>query len=523
MSFLDTKIPKIENENLEENMGLIDLYSFRARIALVLILTLIVATGVLFLLNQWAERTIVNRVEKQRAEFARAINVAQRSLTSDEFLREFLKTEKMQDASTSYVKRILLTGGDGVVLDSSDQNDMKKHFSTLGFGTFEQAIDLLNVTSQNALPYKVYTFPIETEPRDDITGLPVKEYTYIIIVFSDDLSEQLKRTSFGRLIGTGGVLVLSLIASLLLIFGFIQPLGDLVNAARRVAEGDFEINLSITRQDELGQLVKVFNEMVKGLRERRELELRLHRAEQSAIVGRLAAGIAHEIKNPLNYISLTIDYLRSKFAPTDETAKEKFVDKMDGIKDEIKRLDRLIRNFLSYGRPLNLNPKPINLRELIGSILTLTTEQAEQQSIKMSLDENIELPMIEADVERLKSCFSNLILNAQQAMPSGGELRVDFKSCRGGIEVTIKDTGTGIELENLEKIFEPYFSTKETGTGLGLALVKRIVEGHGGKLDVESVLGQGTTFIVWLPLKPSEVLEGANAYGNDKLEASPAI
>jgi signal transduction histidine kinase len=504
-------------------MGLIDLSSFKARIALVLILTLVAATGVLFLLNQWAEKTIVDKVEEQRAAFAKAINVAQRSLTSREYVREFLKEEKMQDANASYVKRILVTEYDGTILDSSDQGDMKKHFNDLGFGSFEQAIDLLNVVAKRDLPYKVYTFPIETQANGDLSGSTSKQYTYIIIIFSDDLSDQLKRTSAGRLLGTGGVLVVSLIASLFLIFGFIKPLGELVNAARRVAEGDFEINLHTRRQDELGQLIKVFNEMVKGLHERRELEQRLYRAEQSAIVGRLASGIAHEIKNPLNYISLTIDYLRSKFAPTDEIAREKYVDKMDGIKDEIKRLDRLIRNFLSYGRPLNLNPKQINLRELIGGILALTTEQAEQQSIKMSIDENANLPMIEADIERIKSCFSNLILNAQQAMPNGGELKIDFQPTPEGVEVILNDTGTGIEPDNLEKIFEPYFSTKETGTGLGLALVKRIIEGHGGRLKVESVVNKGTTFKVWLPLKPTEDPNGANSYGNGKLETSPAI
>ncbi|MBI4852319.1 MAG: HAMP domain-containing protein [Acidobacteria bacterium] len=504
-------------------MAFIDLYSFRARIALVLILTLVAATGVLFLLNQWAEKTIVDKVEDQRAEFAKAINVAQRSLTSKEYVREFLKEEKIQDDNASYIKRVLVAGDDGTILDSSNQDDIDKPFNSLGFGSFEQAIDLLNVMSQKNLPYKVYTFPIETQARSNTTNPPAKQYTYIIIIFSDDLTEQLKHTSFGRLLGTGGVLVVSLIASLFLIFGFIKPLAELVKAARRVAEGDFEINLPVRRQDELGQLIKVFNEMVKGLRERRELELRLHRAEQSAIVGRLASGIAHEIKNPLNYISLTIDYLRSKFAPTEESAREKFVDKMDGIKDEIKRLDHLTRNFLSYGRPLHLNPKPINLRELIEGILTLTTEQAEQQSIKMALDKTTDLPVIEADLERLKSCFSNLILNAQQAMPNGGELSINFQPYNKGVEVFVTDTGTGIEPENLEKIFEPYFSTKETGTGLGLALVKRIVEGHGGRLQVESVVNKGTTFRVWLPLQPTEVLEGANAYGNDKLESSPAI
>lgn len=506
-------------------MEILNLYSFRARIALVLVFTLVAATGVLFLLNQWAERNIVNEVEEQRTEFAMAINVAQRSLTSQDYVKKFLEQEKARDKTpkkhSPHIKRILVVGENGRILDSSNEDDIEKHYDTLGYGTFVNAKDLeqdiKKVVAQQNLPYKIYTFPIDTEPSQGNDTV-----TYIIIIFSDDLSEQLKVTSMTRLLGTGSVLTISLAVSLFLIIGFIKPLGDLVNAARRVAVGDFNINLLVKRQDELGQLILVFNEMVKGLRERHELEERLHRAEQSAIVGRLASGIAHEVKNPLNYISLTIDYLRSKFAPTEESARERFVEKMDGIKDEIKRLDRLIRNFLSYGRPLNLNPKPVDLRELINGILTLTTEQAEQQSIKMILSENTEIPTIEADSERLRSCFSNLILNAQQAMPNGGELKVSFNCIFEGVEVIVTDTGTGIEPGNLEKIFEPYFSTKETGTGLGLALVKRIIEGHGGKLTVESVIGQGTSFRVCLPLKV-ENTDQMTDYSSNKLQSLPAI
>jgi len=129
----------------------------------------------------------------------------------------------------------------------------------------------------------------------------------------------------------------------------------------------------------------------------------------------------------------------------------------------------------------------------------LTHEQAIQQCIDITFDDQTQLPVIQADVEQIKSCLSNLIFNAQQAMPNGGKLKVVFSNRNEGVEIAIADTGVGIAPENLEKIFEPYFSTKETGTGLGLALVKRIIEAHSGKIEVESALGIGTTFKVWLP------------------------
>jgi signal transduction histidine kinase len=496
------------------------IYSFRTRIAMVLILSLIVATAMLYKLNQRAETNIIAEVDKQKIDLTKAINVAQQSLTSQQYISAFLQQERSRDANDSHVQRILVVDSQGIIDDSSDADDIGKHFEDLNYGTFQGAIDFSHQQT-NKNPYKIYTFPLQTRSTSDMSS--DNQLTYILIIFSDDLTEELRTSSFNRLVATASVLLFSIIVSLILILQFTRPVGQLVEAAQGVAAGNFDVRIEVKRRDELGHLSEVFNEMVKGLRERRELEARLYRAEQSAIVGRLASGIAHEVKNPLNYISLTIDYLRSKYAPAAEDAREKFTEKMDGIKDEIKRLDRLIRNFLSYGRPLNLNLKPIGLRDLIGNILNLTAEQADQQAIRQQLDKTTTIPNVDGDVERLRSCFSNLIMNAQQAMAEGGELKINFEPKDEGVEVVITDTGSGIAPENIEKIFEPYFSTKDTGTGLGLALVKRIIEGHGGRIEVESQLNQGTTFRVWLPVHPPAIVNQSNDLQADKLASLPAI
>ncbi|MEW6730618.1 MAG: ATP-binding protein [Acidobacteriota bacterium] len=509
------------------------LYSFRARMALVLILTLVNTTVVLYQLNKLTEKNIMKEVERQRNEFADAIHIAQQSLTSTQWLREFLKGEGLrrfhnkerQDGTEyeSHVERILVVNSKGTIEDSSNVDDIDKRYDDLGFGTFQQAIDLHNHSEHplTLAKYQIYSFSVQATSEEAINAA---DKVYLIIIFFDNLKGELREWSLQRLFITFGVLLISIIISLLLILQFARPVDALVEAARRVAAGDFTVKLKTNRRDEVGHLINVFNDMVKGLRERHELETRLYQAEQSAIVGRLASGIAHEVKNPLNYISLTIDYLRSKFTPTAEDARIRFYEKMDSIKDEIKRLDRLIRNFLSYGRPLNLNLKPISLRELISGILGLTAEQAEQQSIQLQIDEQTDIPIIEADIERLKSCFTNLIINAQQAMPEGGKLQIGFSQKDEGVEVTVQDTGHGIPPENIEKIFEPYFSTKETGTGLGLALVKRIIEGHGGRIKVESILGKGTSFYIWLPISPPKLSnESTSKAQADKLESLPVI
>jgi signal transduction histidine kinase len=485
------------------------LYSFRVRISLVLILTLVVTTGILYGLNQKAEKNIIEEVNQQQHDLAEAIHIAQQSITSSQWLRDFLITQRKQERSEEHVhvKRILVVDSEDKVVDSSEETDIDKTFKQLGFGSIDQGNAFETTNKQNAEQIgigenKIFKFPVLTA-----TGT-----VYLVIVFSaESLTELLQASSYYRILITSLVLLIAILISLALILEFTRPVNKLIEAAQRVAEGDFEIYLPVKRRDELGRLMAVFNEMVKGLRERKVLEEKLKRAEQSAVVGRLASGIAHEIKNPLNYMSLTIDYLRGKFAPTDEDAKEKFLDKMDGIKDEIKSLDKLVRNFLSFGRPLKLDFKPLVLRDLIENILNLSNEQAIQQGIAIILDEQSQIPIIQADIEQIKSCFSNLIFNAQQAMPNGGNLTITFSNRNEGAEVKIMDTGVGIAPENLEKIFEPYFSTKETGTGLGLALVKRIIEAHYGTIKVESSLGEGTIFRVWFPTQP--ILETGQLLG----------
>lgn len=482
------------------------IYSFRARIALILILTLLVTTAVLYRLNHVAEQTIIQEVNQQKHDLADAINIAQQSLSSSQWLRDFLKDRRAQDRHDTHVhvKGILVVNAQDEIEDSSDANDIKKHFRDLGFGEMTQNNDL-DITSNNqsdklstSTTPQIFKFPVQTS-----TGT----VNLVIVFAAENLNEELQASSRYRLLVTGSVLLFSILISLALILEFTHPVGRLIEAAKKVAEGDLTVYLPVKRRDELGRLIAVFNDMVKGLGERRELEARLYRSEQSAIVGRLASGIAHEIKNPLNYMSLTIDYLRSKYAPLEENAKIQFCEKMDAIKDEIKGLDRLVRSFLTYGRPLKLNFKPLAVREMISNILALASEQAKQQSIEFMLDQETDIPLIEADMEQLKSCFSNLILNAQHAMPTGGKINITFRNNYDGIEVSINDTGTGIAPENIKQIFEPYFSTKDTGTGLGLALVKRIVESHSGNIKVESKTGIGTTFCISLPYHPVAATE----------------
>jgi signal transduction histidine kinase len=312
---------------------------------------------------------------------------------------------------------------------------------------------------------------------------------------------------------------LAALLMILLVWQFTRPVSRLADAAQRVAAGEFDFKVDIRRRDEIGQLSATFDEMIAELKAKAELEDRLNQAERAAVIGRLTAAIAHEIRNPLNFINLSIDHVRSKLAPENPKDRERFDRLLGSIKEETARLNRLVTDVLNFGRPANLNAKPVDIRDTVDQVLNLVRAQAENQGVAIETSLPDEPATVVADVEKIKSCFSNLIINAIHAMPGGGRLDVVVEPSGDGYRLTFKDTGLGIPAEALDRVFEPYYSTKDTGTGLGLAVTKKIVDEHGGRIRVDSVVGQGTTFEVDLP---SGAGGGAGPPGR-RSELQPAV
>ncbi len=296
------------------------------------------------------------------------------------------------------------------------------------------------------------------------------------------------------------ILLATALVTFYLVWRFTRPIANLSNAARSIAEGDLSVRVKgAERTDEMGKLTSQFNEMTAQLEKKQELEAKLSEVEKSAVVGRLASAIAHEIRNPLNYINLSLDHLRNKFQPEDAEQKEKFNKLTAQLKAEVERINRQISDFLRYSRPVKLDLKPMDARKTIEDSLRIVEAQAADQNIKISVVEHEDVPKIIGDAEILRSVFNNLFINSVQAMETnGGILNVTLSPDGSFVKIEVKDTGIGIEDENIEKIFEPYFSTKETGTGLGLAIVKKIIEDHNGTIEAGSIPGEGTIFTVKL-------------------------
>ncbi|HSB77159.1 MAG TPA: ATP-binding protein [Candidatus Methylomirabilis sp.] len=304
-------------------------------------------------------------------------------------------------------------------------------------------------------------------------------------------------------------LVVGSVSSTVLARRITKPLQALTNGVAAVGRGDFGQRIEVTSQDELGQLSVAFNEMTQQLGRVRDLEERLRRADRLAALGTMAAGIAHDIRNPLTSI-LIFSQLMS-LHHDDPDVREKF-DRV--VPRELERVQAVIEDMMELARPATLHLEPVNLNEILTQVLELYEGQATTQGIKITRDFDPALAPCTADRKRVHRCFSNLIANAIQAMPNGGDLTIRTSQAEavllaaqpGGtpmepaICVTIADTGQGIPPERLSRIFDPFYTTKDKGLGLGMAITHRIVEDHKGSIDVQSQVGLGSTFIVYLPL-----------------------
>ena len=341
---------------------------------------------------------------------------------------------------------------------------------------------------------------------------------YIHVTFTlDDVEQTTKASLYKRVAVTLLIFSLGMLVSLYLARKYTQPLHDVVTAAKHVAAGDLTKTIEVEGEDEIAELTRSFNEMVEKLRQHRELEERLREAERLSAVGKLASGIAHEIRNPLNFMNLSIDHIRNRLGSGRPEGTAEVMALMSNIKAEIHRLNDMIENFLTVGKPLALNKSDVDLVALIREVVGLARQKAVEQGIAIEVSEATPIPRLQADPVQIKTCLMNVVLNAIQAMPAGGRLRVTTRRCaeawreghapepNGIVEVIISDTGPGISEEDLNRIFNPYFTTKKLGIGLGLAITKKIVEEHRGRISVRSRPNEGTDVVISLPVERVEV------------------
>ncbi len=493
------------------------LNTFRGKLLVVLAFLLISTLSVQLYINLRTENENANLREMQEQALVAGIALGFNGMQASDRLRDFVNREGQPffDARTTRrIQDIIIINNEWEVYDSLSE----KYLPTTDANNepinkkLKDLTDLPPLQEPSRLGEDMNQFPNasvpETDEIDDTDGeahaVPIETnqgrwYVMVILKTSKKLAFQ---KAAQPLLYTLLIFLISTAITFFLVWRFTRPIANLSSAARKIAAGDLNIRVEdAARTDEIGQLATQFNVMTAELEKSRELESQLQQAEKSAVVGRLASAIAHEIRNPLNYINLTLDHLRAKFAPEDTEKQESFEKLTLQLKTEVARINNQITDFLRYSRPVKLDLKAIDAREVVEDSLRLVEAQSEDLNIKINIVERDNIPKIKGDAEILRSVFNNLFINASHAMEAtGGNLNVIISTIDEYVKIEIKDTGIGIPEENLDKIFEPYFSTKETGTGLGLAIVKKVIDDHNGFIEVESVQNEGTTFTVKLPV-----------------------
>jgi len=228
----------------------------------------------------------------------------------------------------------------------------------------------------------------------------------------------------------------------------------------------------------------------------RKLGRELQTADRLSAISRVSSGVAHEVKNPLNAILLHVEVAKAKLARGDTEIQQQ----MEIISREILRLDRVVKTFLDFTRPMELKLATVPLQELVGEIVELARPQADASRIRVSVEQQAEGAEVRVDRDLLKQAVLNVVVNAMQAMPEGGELRFEAVAGEDTAEIRISDTGAGIAPEVRDKVFRLYFTTRPEGSGIGLAMTFRIVQLHDGTIDFTSEVGKGTTFLIRLPI-----------------------
>ncbi|MGD0161101.1 MAG: ATP-binding protein [Candidatus Sulfotelmatobacter sp.] len=304
------------------------------------------------------------------------------------------------------------------------------------------------------------------------------------------------------IVAGAGAVAICAVSMLMLAYLIQRPMVELQEKMEQVSEGNLDVKVSFAgRNDEIGDLGRNFNHMMQQLRESRaEIELlhrtQMSRAEHMATLGELAAGLAHEIRNPLAGIAGVIEIV-GRDLPSTSPARAVVKD----VRQEIARINRTLTDLLETARPHPPQIRQSDLNTTAEHAVMLARQQVFSKPIKIELQKALNLPEVEHDSDQIHQVLLNLLLNAVQALDGAGTVCVEIGAQDDYASLLVSDTGRGIAPQHISNIFRPFYTTKGNGTGLGLSLARRIVEEHHGRIEVSSVVGKGSEFTVLLPFR----------------------
>jgi signal transduction histidine kinase len=480
-------------------------FRFQTRLALVMLLIMGITSAVLTVTYVNYTNRIMAYLTVMTSDLVAVSQLAQERIPADadrnQAIDEYEKVLKEYGLSytlTSPTEQVLKSTNPGLV---GKKYKMKRPPAVVKQEPIRFSTELQDADADTSVGQKPFSVEFPIVQGDKVIGYAEVQVRGV----GEQVKELLARHYQQRLELILATMLAGMFAVVYLASRFTKPINALVAGAHQVAQGNLYVSLPVTGADEMDRLAQTFNQMVERLRENRQLQERLNEAEKLSLLGRFAATVAHEVRNSLNFINLSIDQIRAKYSGSDERAARDLQRNLNNIKDEIARQNRLVNDFLAAGRQAPPALAPCDLRQTLEQAIALVEKQAHSQDISLSVDLPADMPSLQADAEQMKTCFLNILTNAIQAMPGGGEIRISAQCISnngnpGSLQMRFADTGPGIPAENRERIFAQFFSTKTTGFGLGLAITKKIVEDHGGSIQVRDTDAPGTVIVVELPI-----------------------
>ena len=470
---------------------------FQTKLLIVFVLFFIIGVGLMLFFTIRSERRIIGQVETDLRNIVHTVHVSNQKLSAQkgpdrEELEKFIQELKGNKA----VSEVSIVSSSHEIVASSNPKKVGQHRELDGKEVIVQEQFGIEDSTGRHNRYDV-RIPIKRDNK--IIGLV---QTSVVVNDYRFLLQQLQVKNI--FIATAAVLF-AFCASFIALWRINKPLHLLSVAAERVASGDLTVQLkdgNSNQADEVARLTKSFNTMPQKLSVQKELEDKLRVFERRAILSEMASNLAHEIRNPLNLINLTADHLGHEYKPEDNEKLKTYNELIASLKAEVQHLNKMVAEFLAIGRPSKLKKTKFSIRQLFDQVQILVKQQLIAKSIALSIDGPLD-EMLVADLEQMRLVALNLLLNAIEALSRKGRIiiTIEKKDPVQTLIIRFRDTGPGIPPENLERIFDPYFTNRPGGTGLGLALARRIVEEHGGNIKASNHPDGGAQFEITLPVE----------------------
>jgi signal transduction histidine kinase len=461
---------------------------FQTKLFIAFAAVIAAAIGLQIALTLRFERVMASMVESDLRDLSKTVHFSSRLLSTEsgpdrEALAEFIESLKRNKS----VREISVVSSSNEVVGSSNPEKVgTRHVISGNELVVREQFGIRDSTGRH-LQYDI-RIPLIKDGR--VIGLVHTTF------MASDTRYLIRQNFYRHLILSAATLLLSFGIFVGLVNHFNRPLRQLIQAAEKVAAGDLSPQVLVSGRDELVILARTFNTMTHKISEQRQLEETIRTLERRVILSEIASTIAHEIRNPLNLINLTIDHLGHQLiGMTPEQSRM-----MESLKAEVQHLNRIVADFINLGQPTRLKKARFIVGELVDQCQLLVRQQLADKRIEFGVAGPRDA-VLDGDVDQLRLVLLNLLINAIQMSPVGGAVTVTIETAVRSINIIVADNGPGLADEDLPRLFEPYYSRRPGGTGLGLTLARRIVEEHGGTISAGNDTNGGARFTITLPVE----------------------